>query len=73
MKYAFIKTNPSSLPLQDYCKLFHVSRSGYYAWLKRKPSQRELSNRRIDTKIKHLFTEHKAAYRLAPNDAGLKG
>jgi transposase InsO family protein len=59
VKYAFIKANPSSLPLQAYCTLFQVSHSGYYAWLKRKPSQGELANRRIDTKIKSLFTEHK--------------
>ena len=58
MKYAFIKTNQSMLTVKVCCHLFGVSCSGYYAWLKRKPSQQALANRRLDTKIKALFAEH---------------
>ena len=59
MKYAFIKANKAEFSVQLCCDVFNVSRSGYYAWSVRKPSQRELSNRRLDTKIKALFAEHK--------------
>ena len=45
MKYAFIKTNQKDFSVQLCCELFNVSRSGYYAWSKRKPSQWELANR----------------------------
>lgn len=44
------------------CELFGVSRSGYYGWLHRPPSQRELENCRLDIKIKTLFTEHHQRY-----------
>ena len=58
MKYAFIKTNQQDFSVQLCCELFGVSRSGYYAWSKRKPSQRAIANRRLDIKIKALFAEH---------------
>ena len=44
------------------CFLFGVSRSGFYDWLKHKPSQRELANRRLDLKIKSIFDEHRRRY-----------
>lgn len=39
-----------------------MSRSGYYDWLQRKPSQRELANRRLDIKIKTIFNQHQQRY-----------
>jgi len=59
VKYAFIKTHHHTLSVQLCCELFSVSRSGYYSWLTRKPSQRERDNRRLDVKIKALYAEHK--------------
>ena len=59
MKYAFIKTHHKTFSVQLCCGLFSVSRSGYYSWLNRTPSQRELDNRRLDLKIKALYAEHK--------------
>ena len=58
MKYAFIKANQQEFSVQLCCELLGVSRSGYYAWSKRKPSQWTLANRRLDIKIKALFAEH---------------
>lgn len=58
MKYAFIKENQSNLPVRLCCELFGVSRSGYYGWLNRKPSQRELNNHRLDQKIQYWHAEH---------------
>lgn len=34
-------------PLTQVCAVLGVSRSGYYAWLKRKPSQRQRANERL--------------------------
>ena len=59
MKYAFIKAHEKTLPVQRCCELFEVSCSGYYAWRNRKPSPRDLANRRLDAKIKVLYAEHK--------------
>lgn len=39
-----------------------IERSGYYAWLKRKPGKRELSNRGLDQKIVSIFNLHKSRY-----------
>ena len=36
VKYAAIEANKGSYPVQFMCRFFEVSRSGYYAWRKRK-------------------------------------
>ena len=58
MKYDFIKTNQAIFSVQLCCKLFSVSRSGYYQWFNRKPSQQETANAVLDAKIKSLFKAH---------------
>ena len=42
--------------------MFLIERSGYYAWLKRKPSKRAQSNEALDKKIISIFTAHKSRY-----------
>lgn len=44
------------------CDLFDVSRSGYYDWLKRKPSTRALEYRTLDRKISRIYFEHNGNY-----------
>jgi putative transposase len=44
------------------CKLFHVSRSGYYEWLRRKPSRRRVENNVILSSIKQIYKESKGRY-----------
>jgi transposase InsO family protein len=39
-----------------------VSRSGYYAWLQRKPSQRLQQRQVLDEQVKTLFHKHKQRY-----------
>ncbi len=58
MKYAFIKENKSLFSVELCCKLFGVSRSGYYGWLNRNPSQCKLSNDCLDQKIQCVYAEH---------------
>jgi putative transposase len=41
------------------CAMFAIERSGYYAWLKRKPSKRHRANDELDKKIIQLFNDHK--------------
>jgi len=40
------------------CRVLGVSRSGYYDWLHRKPSRRELDDRRLTAKVRAVFEEH---------------
>lgn len=44
------------------CKLFSVSRSGYYDWLNHNPSNRELENIKIDREIFLIFNDNKSRY-----------
>jgi len=40
------------------CRTLGVSRSGFYDWLDRKPSKRELDDRRLAVKVRAIFKEH---------------
>jgi putative transposase len=44
------------------CKLLSVSTSGYYKWLPRPLSKRDISNLVLDEKIKIIYEEHKGLY-----------
>ncbi len=41
---------------------FGISRSGYYVWLQRKPSQRTGQRQQLDNHAKALFEKHKLRY-----------
>lgn len=44
------------------CDVLAVSRSGYYCWLIKTPSKRELDNRKLDTKIKTIYLQNYKRY-----------
>jgi transposase InsO family protein len=44
------------------CRVLEVSRSGYYRWLQRKPSQRQLDNQRLDAQIREIYDGSKGRY-----------
>lgn len=44
MRFQFIHNHRQSYPVQLMCRVLRVSRSGYYAWRKRKPSARQMAN-----------------------------
>jgi putative transposase len=44
------------------CQLFRVSRSGYYAWLHRPPSAREMANRQLLREIRLVHAEVNGIY-----------
>ena len=47
-----------------------VSRSGYYAWLKRKPCKRDMEEMRLLELIKNIFKEHYKEIRQPEDMAG---
>jgi putative transposase len=61
-KYAFMKKHRVEYSLAGMCQCFTVSRSGYYAWLQRKPSQRLQRRQALDEQVKSLFHHHKQRY-----------
>jgi transposase InsO family protein len=42
--------------------MLSIERSGYYAWLQRKPGKRKLSNDILDRKITGIFNAHRGRY-----------
>lgn len=62
MKYAFIQENEKVWPISIQCETLKVSRSGYYSWRYRTPSNRALENQKLDEKIKDIYHDHKGRY-----------
>ncbi len=44
------------------CKVLGVSRSGYYEWLKREPSKREIENQNLMEQIRNIHHKSKRTY-----------
>lgn len=48
--------------VERMCKVFKLSRSGYYDWQKRKPSARQIENQQITKEIKIVYKASKNRY-----------
>ncbi|EAP0829527.1 IS3 family transposase [Salmonella enterica] len=57
-KYALIEQWRQQFPVEVMCRVFGVSRSGYYDWVQHKPSDRKQSDERLKLEIKvaHIRT-----------------
>lgn len=70
MRFAFIKEHrrtsrrpvASRWPVQVMCRVLKVTRSGFYAWLKRKPSARDRRNQQLLEKIRKVYAESRGLY-----------
>ena len=60
MKYAWIKS--AAVNIRTACRVLKVSRSGYYDWLRRKPSARREANHRLAEDIAELHAVTRQAY-----------
>lgn len=49
-------------PIEKMCKVLKVSRSAYYKWITRKPSKRDLENKRLTENIRDIFFKSKRIY-----------
>jgi putative transposase len=57
-----VKTLAVEFPLAEVCALLGVSRSGYYAWLHRKPSDRQRANEQLLPLIMEVHTSARKTY-----------
>ena len=60
MKFAFIEEHLGAFPIDFSCQVLEVRRSGYYAWLKRPASARDVRREELAGKIVKLHQEHRA-------------
>lgn len=62
MKYQFIAAHRTEFEVTVMCRVLEVSRSGYYAWLKRPTSSREMANQALKQQIKEIHQHSRQTY-----------
>ena len=62
MKYRFISGHREMFRVGHMCNILDVSRSGYYAWLRRPESLRKKENRKLAIKIKVIHGQKRKTY-----------
>ena len=60
--YRFISAEKARTPVSMQCRLLGVSRSGYYDWARRAPSDRALSDAWLLEKIKSIHAGNRGVY-----------
>jgi len=59
MKYATIRQHEACHTVTLMCRVLTVSRSGYYAWRNRPPTDRAQANAQLAVDLHRIFDEHK--------------
>jgi putative transposase len=62
VRFQFVAAEKATYPVKTLCQMLEVSRSGFYAWQQRKPSQRATANREIQSQIGKIHDEMKQRY-----------
>jgi transposase InsO family protein len=62
MRFEFIDDHRDEFPVSRMCEVLVVSRSGYYAWRRRPPSEREMANQELYQKIEAVYDESHGTY-----------
>jgi putative transposase len=62
VRFQYLKENKDRYNIKRACKILNISRSGFYDYLNRKPSNRSIENELLSQNIKRIFEEHKGRY-----------
>jgi transposase InsO family protein len=62
MRYQFIAEHRDEYPMTLMCRVLEVSVSGYYAWLKRLPSQHSREDAHLAEHVKTVFQANRRVY-----------
>lgn len=62
MKYALIADHVEQFPIALMCRALQVSRSGFYRWLNRDPSQQEKRREMLTESVIDLYSTYKSRY-----------
>lgn len=60
--FRFIDAERATYPVSLLCRVLKVSRSGYYAWLRRPPSRRSLQDRTLTARIREIHERSRRTY-----------
>jgi putative transposase len=62
VKYGFIQTHQQEFRLTRMCRVLQVSRSGFYAWQRRRASARTQANQQLVARMRVLHQQTREAY-----------
>jgi transposase InsO family protein len=62
MKFAFIRAEKAFFPVAALCRLLGVTRQGYYAFARRPPSSRVVSDRALQDRVQQVHAESRGTY-----------
>ena len=62
MKFAFIDAQKAQHAVEALCRLLGVSRSGYYAWRKRRTSPRRAQDQRLAEQVAQIHARSRETY-----------
>jgi putative transposase len=62
MRYRFVAAEQASYPVRLLCRVVGVAASGFHAWLRRGPSQRERQDRSLAGQIAAVFAASRRTY-----------
>src|SRR5699024_7401428 len=60
--YQTVKAFKNLYPIAWLCSVLKVSRSSYYKWLNRKPSNKEIENQKLIKDIVDIYNKYKGIY-----------
>jgi transposase InsO family protein len=60
--FVFIEAEKASYPISLMCRMLGVSRSGFHAWRRRPPSDRQLSDAWLLERIRRIHSENRGVY-----------
>jgi putative transposase len=60
--FKLIEAEKANYPISLLCKVFGVSRSGYYGWKKRSPSKRSRENAELTERIREIHERSRGTY-----------
>ncbi len=62
MKYKLIEESKGQFPTRVMCRVYNISESGYYAWVKRDPSQRTRDDKELSALIVDVWQSFHGIY-----------
>jgi transposase InsO family protein len=62
MRFPFIAAEKATYPVRVLCRVLQVARSGFYAWLRRRPSRRAQANEGLQVAIRAAHRQSRETY-----------